>query len=64
MTDDFWTNFAIIIMIAPIVLGITGAVLLWFAEKLTELSHTTKEDWLLFAGFLVVCLVIAGVATQ
>ena len=63
MTDDFWTNFAIIVAIAPFILAIAGSILLWFAEKLTEISQTSKEDWLLFAGFLVVCLIIAGVAT-
>ena len=64
MTEEYWTNVLVAFMLSPIWLGLTAWGFVALADKLSELSLLTKEDWL--EGFLglvlifVLCLIVGA----
>ena len=59
----FIENFALILAVSPIVLGLSFVVLNWLVDELQVIADFTLTDFYMCVGFLIVCAVIAYAIT-
>ena len=59
----FIENFALVLFMSPIVLGIAFMILNWLADQLTVIGDMRAEDFGIFAVFILICAVIAWTMT-
>ena len=59
----FIENFALVLFMSPIVLGLAFMILNWLADQLIVIGDMRAEDFGIFAVFILICAVIAWTMT-
>ena len=61
--EEFWNNFAVVLAMAPIVLGVLAWILAGLMKMLDDIQSLNIDDLWYGAMFLVMLLGIAGIMT-
>ena len=59
----FTENFALVLFMSPIVLGLAFVLLNWLADQLIVISSMRAEDFGIFAVLILICAVVAWIMT-
>ena len=59
----FTENFALILFMSPIVLGLAFVLLNWLTDQLIVISSMRAEDFGIFAVLILICAVVAWIMT-